>query len=235
MRVSRELKPIDFYSPVGHLRKLNHVSFFEVSMEVETIFKFLGAVAAIIGAGRVIYEVTVGKKSRLREDYKFAKEFLNDLKVNPDLHPFAIEKGYQAIAGSTVLKSEEIAYLLSLENPGKCLKDYVLSKNYLQHLNTSGDLQLSFSEKYAAPWARKWRKAWYLTLYFGLAFASLSPLFFVERGITKPVQLLTLLAFTISIFGFYAWESLKSFARIYRGEKLVQNQSKHTRKILLST
>lgn len=202
-------------------------------MEIETILRFLMAVAAIIGTGRVIYEIMIGKKSRLRDDYKFAKEFLSDLKEKPDLHPFAIEKGYQAIAGSTTLKSEEIAYLLSLENPGKCLKDYVLSKKYLQHLNTSGDLQLSFSEKYSASWARNWRKALYLTLYFGLAFAALSPLILAKAGVTKPVQLLTFLAITVPFFGFYAWASLRSFTQIYRGEKLILNQSKHTRKILL--
>jgi hypothetical protein len=202
-------------------------------MDTETIFKFFGAMAAIIGAGRVIYDITVGNKSRLREDYKFAKEFLHDLKESPDLHPFAVEKGYQAIAGSTALKTEEIAYLLSLENPGKCLKDYVLSKEHLQHLNTSGDLQLFFAEKYSTPWARTWRKALYLTLYLVLSLAALSPLIMVKAGITKPIQLVTLLAFTITIFGYYAWVSLKAFARIYRGEQLVQNQKKHTRKILL--
>lgn len=204
-------------------------------MDIETVIKLFGAVAGIIGAGRVIYEITVGKKTRLREDYKFAKEFLSDLKENPALHPFAVEKGYQAIAGSTLLKSEEIAYLLSLENPGKCLKDYVLSKEYLQHLNTSGDLQLSFAPKYSARWARKWRKVLYLTLYFGFASAALSPLLMTDTGVIRPTQLLTLLALTVSIFGYYAWVSLKSFARIYRGEKLVQNQSKHTRKIVLPT
>lgn len=204
-------------------------------MDIETISKFILAIAAIFGVGRVIYDVTVGKKTRLRDDYKFAKEFLSDLKENPDLHPFALEKGYQAIAGSTALKSEEIAYLLSLDNPGKCLQDYVLAKEYLQHLNTTGDLQLSFAEKYSAPWARNWRKAVYLTLYFLLAFASVSPLFLAEKAGIKLIQLFTLLAFTLSIFGFYAWASLKSFARIKRGEKLVQNQSKHTKKIMIPT
>lgn len=123
-------------------------------MEFETVIKIIGAIVAIFGAGKIIYDVTTGKKSRLREDYKFAKEFLEDLKNNPDIHPFAVERGYQAIAGSTSISSEKIAYLLSLKNPGKCLNDYVLSKNYLQLLSTNGDLCLTFAEKYSSSWFR---------------------------------------------------------------------------------
>lgn len=111
-------------------------------MNFETIIKIIGLIAAIIGAAKIIYEITTGRKSHLREDYKFAKEFLEDLKNNPNLHPFAVEKGYHAIAGSEIIDSEEISYILLLKNPGKSLRDYILSKKYLQILEKMSTIGL---------------------------------------------------------------------------------------------
>ncbi len=92
-------------------------------MEIETIIKILSVTIAIPGASKIIYDISTGSKSQLREEYKFAKEFTEEIKNNPTLHPFAVEKGYHAIAGSTTLGSQEVAYLLSLKNPGQCLRN----------------------------------------------------------------------------------------------------------------
>lgn len=204
-------------------------------MSFETIIKLFGAIAAVISAGKIIYEITAGMKSRLRDEYKFAKEFLADVKNVPDLHPFTLEKGYQAIAGTTTLKTEEVSYILSLKNPVQCLKDYALSKGYLEHLNTTGDLQIAFADKYKSNWSRGWRKTIYVILYFILAFLALFPLVFSSYFHFTPKQGVGLLVFTIPVISPYAWLSLKSSIRIYRGEKLVNNQNKHTRRIILSS
>ena len=135
-------------------------------MQLETIIKIITTIVAIVGVGKTFYEMRTGNKSRLREEYKFAKDFLEELNNNPNLHPFALEKGYQAIAGSTTVSTKEIAYLLSLKNPGKCLNDYLLGKQYLSKLNTDSDFQLYFSKKYSTLWSRKWRKGLYFALYF---------------------------------------------------------------------
>ena len=46
-------------------------------MQFETLIRGIGAAAAILGAGKIIYEITLRRKSLLREDYKFAKDFLS--------------------------------------------------------------------------------------------------------------------------------------------------------------
>ncbi|PSB27119.1 hypothetical protein [Chlorogloea sp. CCALA 695] len=194
-------------------------------MESETIIKIIGAIVGIFGAGKIIYDITTGKKSRLREDYKFAKEFLEDLKNNPDLHPFAVEKGYHAIAGSTIVSSKEIAYILSLKNSGKCLNDYVLSRKYLQTLDTKGDLRLAFSKKYSSAWSRWLRKGIYFFLYIFCACVAIIPIFFPKY--------LTVLIITTLVFGYWAVIALNSYVRIYRGEQLVKHQQRHTQMILL--
>ena len=189
-------------------------------MQVEIVIKLIGVVAAIFSLGKIIYDITTGQKSRLREEYKFARVFFEDLKNNPNLHPFALEKGYQAIVGSTAVKVEEIAYLLSLKNPGQCLHDYFLSKKYLQKLNPSESRQLNFSKKYSSPLSRNLRKGVCLVLYVIFACIAISPLFFSKY--------FRFLVITLPTFGYYALASLKISIKIYRGEQLVKNQEKHT-------
>ena len=46
-------------------------------------------------------------------------------------------------------------------------------------------------------------------------------------------EVLTAFGLTLLVFGPYAWFSLVAVTRIYRAEKLVQNQSKHTQSIVL--
>ncbi len=146
-------------------------------MEFEVIIKIIGSVVAIFATWKIVHDVATGDKSQLREDYKFAKEFLEDVKNNPGLHPFAVEKGYQAIAGSTILSSEEIAYLISLKNPGKCLNNYELSRKYLQAGNTDGVFYLAFIRKYSSSWSRRSRKTFYFILYLILSAIAMSPIF----------------------------------------------------------
>jgi hypothetical protein len=195
-------------------------------MKFEIIVKIISVLGAIFGTWKIISDITTGQKSRLREDYKFAKEFLEDIKNNPDLHPFTVEKGYQAIAGSTILSSEEVAYLLSLKNPGKCLNDYKLSKEYLKPINTKGDLHLAFAKKYSSLWSRKWRKIFYVSLYGICAIIAILPIFL-------PSKYLGLILITLPIYGYGALTSLNLYIRIERGEQLVKNQQRHTQRILL--
>jgi hypothetical protein len=189
-------------------------------MQFETIVKIISAIVAVAGVGKIIYDVTTGNKSRLREDYKFAKEFLEDLKNNPDLHPFAVEKGYQAIAGSKFISTEEVSYLLSLKNPNKCLNDYLLSRKYLQRLDTNGDLALAFSNKYSSPLSRNLRKSIFFALYVCFALISILPIFVP--------QYFRFIIITLPGFGYYAFVYLDMYIRIYRGEQLVKNQQRHT-------
>ncbi|MGK7948003.1 MAG: hypothetical protein AB4368_04160 [Xenococcaceae cyanobacterium] len=196
-------------------------------MQPETIFKTITAIFAIVGVGKTFYEMRTGNRSRLREEYKFAKDFLAELDNNPNLHPFALEKGYQAIAGSTTVSTEEIAYLLSLKNPGKCLNDYLLGKKYLSKLDTDSDFQLYFSKKYSTTWSRKWRKYLYLTLALIFACSALSPFL---RPQYFPFRLLII---TMPVYGVCTFWCLDELIRIDSAEQLVKNQQEHLSKIHL--
>ena len=182
-------------------------------MDAEIIIRSVLTIPAIIGVAKLIHDITIGKGTRLRDEYKFAKEFLTDAKRS-DIHPYALEKGYQAIAGSHIVKAEEIEYILSLKDPAQCLRDYVLSKQLMEHIKTKGDLQLQFKPKYLSAWSRFWRKSFYLLGYFIFAFLALSPFiiqaFFKTSYSNMGVQLLL----SIPVAGLYAWGAINNFIKI---------------------
>jgi hypothetical protein len=197
-------------------------------MELDVIIKIIGVVSAPIVALKPIYDINLGGESRLREKYKFAKGFFEDLKNNPDMSPFEKELGYQAIVGSQNISAKEVAYLLSLKNPCRCLNDYLFSRKYLQAIEKNGDLCLNYSDKHANDWKRNFRKRTYFTLYWIFASIAFVPIFL-------PQNLNALLIGTIPIFGYYAFTALNTYSKIDRAEKLVNNQQRHTSNIHLSS
>lgn len=197
-------------------------------MDFDIIVKSATLLIGAIGSGKLLYDLSVGKGGRMREEYKFAKDFIDQIKSDPKLHPFLREKGYQAIAGDRELCGDEIEYLLSLKRPDRALRDYVLGRPYLEHLPNAGNLQINFKKRYKGSWSRWWRKSLYFVLYFILFFAAFSPLLFSRMFTTGPTEIFVAFAFSIAVFGSYAWFALKAATRIVRAEKLVKNQDKHT-------
>lgn len=202
-------------------------------MDYDLVFKGITLLLGVVGAAKIIYEFSMGRKSRMRDEYKFARDFLSDVKANKDLHPFLKDKGYQAIAGDDQISGVEIEYLLSLASPEKALRDYVLGRFYLDHVPHSGNLQIQFKKKFRIKWARRWRMYTYITLYAIFAFIAFSPLvFFSYLGMSLGDSLIAVII-SLTVFGSYAWFALQAGAKIYRAEKLVAHQNKHTQKIFL--
>lgn len=202
-------------------------------MNSDTVLKVLPVLATIAGAAKILYEIPISARSRLREEYKFAREFMQELRQDPEMHPFVREKGYQAIAGDRSLSADEVAYVLSLQNPEQALRDYVLARPYLEHRHRSGNIGLGFRAKYQRPWSRMWRKMAYSTLYFLLAALAFSPFLFSKVFGLTGSQIFVALGVYVITFGWFAWQALIAAARIFRAEKLVKNQSRHTCRIIL--
>ena len=150
---------------------------------------------------------------------------MEEAKNNPNLHPFALEKGYQAIAGTTRVSTEEMTYLLSLKNPSQCLKDYLDGKEYLNKLDTSSDSKFTFKKEYSAPWFRKWLNRLYFIGFFGSFCLALAPVFIP--------QYFRLLIITMPVFGYLAFWCLDTNGKISSAERLVKNQQKYLSHIQL--
>lgn len=195
------------------------------------ISKLIVAMGGIISAIMVFFDASK-KKSTLREEYKFAREFLDDTSKEK-LHPYTLGKGYQAIAGTTAVKALEIEYILALENPIQCLNDFVLSKQLFERLDTDGDFKLIFKDKYKSDFSRRWRKIMYLSLYFILALAALSPWILSSVFKLEILKFLALLVFTVPVLGFYAWMSLQAYSKLIRSEHIFNNQRQHTPRVVI--
>jgi len=199
-------------------------------MEVEYIVKTILALAAIAGMAKIIYEFSAGGKLRLREEYRFAKEFLNELSSNPQLHHLAVERGYYALAGTSSMKVSEIKYLVSLSDADRRLKDYVLARKYVEVKEKNH--RIEFRDKYKSPFSRLWRKIVSIIVYMIGAFLSFSPLLMVKPLGLEPRYMLTVIV-TLPCFGFFAVDSLRIFVKIVRGEVLVNEQREHAPLIIV--
>lgn len=203
-------------------------------MDYDITFKFGTLLVGAFATWKIIIEILRGRHGHLREEYKFARDFLQDLAQNPQMHPFLKQKGYQAIAGDTRLASAEIEYLLTLQDSAKALKEYVLGRQYLEYLATANGSQLIFKQKFIRKFSRLWRKAIYLLLYISCYLLGFAPIMLPAFKAIPPGQALVAFAFTASLFfpaGFFA---LKAGVRIARAETLIKSQHKHAQAIVIS-
>lgn len=204
----------------------------KIIMDWTLFTKFVVAGVGIFTAWKVLFETSNGKRSSLRDEYNFAKTFLDDTEKN-ELHPFTLEKGYQAIAGSTMLRVSEIEFILSLKKPLQCLNDFSSSKQLFERLDTTGDFELIFKKEYSSRFSRGWRKLTYMALYWILSFTALSPLIFSKFFDIELQNMLIQTLFTLPFFGLYAWIALKANINIVRAERLFSNQVEHSPMIVL--
>lgn len=199
------------------------------SVDYDLFYKTGMLIIGAIGTWKLVVEFLRGRHGHLREDYRFAQEFLSNLASNPKMHPFLLQKGYQAIAGDTRLSAAEIEYLLTLQDAPRALKDFILGRPYLEYLATASGANIVLKTKFQRRWSRLWRKGLYLILYAGCYSLGVSPIFFAKSG-----QMLPMFVLTASVYfpaGFFA---LRAGVRLARAEVLVENQHKHGQLIALA-
>mgnify|MGYP006205961415 FL=1 len=184
----------------------------------------MSAVTTMMAAAKVIIDLSVGTKARLKDDYRFAKEFFSDLDAEW-LHPLAVERGYHAIAGTRGINATDIAYLISLDKPQRRLTDYVFSRAYVDM--DASNHKIAFKQPYWTAFSRRWRKCWECLKYVVLAAIALAP-FLVVGVLRYDLEYLMLLIVTVPIFGTLAVNSLVNYVRIGCAEELVKEQRLHT-------
>ena len=202
-------------------------------MNYEIVLRLVPVLLGVIGLAKIFYDLSIARRTWMRDEYRFAKDFLEAIEINKKIHPFLREKGYQAIAGSKLLNADEIQYLLSLNGSNLAIRDYSLGRTYLQHLPKSGVFEIDFKEKYKKDWSRKWRKWSCLAGYAVCAVAAFFPLIISGIFLQKITMLLRSFVLTFPIFGFYALFFLWTSTKIHRAEKLVKNQHLHAQVIIL--
>jgi len=98
-------------------------------MEVSVLVSSLGIIPSAITVWFLFLDRLSSRKNAIRKDYMFVRSVLGRDKKSGEYHPYVIEKGYQAIAGSNLVKGDEIKYLLSLDNAETLIKNFVAARD----------------------------------------------------------------------------------------------------------
>jgi hypothetical protein len=142
------------------------------------------------------------KRGLLRDEYKFAKGFFEDVAQNPPMHQFPRIKGYQAIAGIH-LPPEIIQHLMDFPDPVVALSDYAVSRGYLKDTPSLKRRRLDFDRSLFSTEARRifWRRTFSALALFYYIFAFI-PLFFgtLELISLRLAALLSLFTVPLGIF-----------------------------------
>lgn len=202
-------------------------------MNTELMFKIIAVIFASFPLIKLFIDLSRSKKSHMREEYKFVKEFLNDVKNNKEMHPFLIEKGFQAIACERWAEARDIDFIISLEEPTRSLNDFIQGRNYLEFKENEYDKRIVFKQKYQARWRRNFIKVAALFLYLCFCILTLLPwLLQPYLKINVGTAVISLL-FTIPAFGSYAYMCLNWGANVVAAERLVKRKPSSKQKILL--
>ncbi len=190
----------------------------------ELIIKIIAVIGGVLALRKAVHEFAISKQSRLREEFKFAKEFIADL--TPQTHPLLIEKGYEAMTGDARLTAKEITYLLSLSSPAQALKKYSIALKYVEfkEATTTETARVAFRPQYTQT-KLKWATWWLTTQYLVFALIAFAPFPFAAQffGTNFGVAIIVM-AMTLLSFGYLAIDAIYEYGRIRRAEELMAMQ-----------
>jgi hypothetical protein len=171
-------------------------------------------------------------RQRLREEYKFAKDYFEDLKSFPEMPHHVRASGLAAIAGTRAIKSELIEYLLGQDDVN-ALRKYIRCMRILDEDPTSEDRRLIFKKEYEGR-VRRWREKanWYV-LYVAFVLLAMSPWLYpmiLRKSTPDPVGTLCLFFITAVVFFPMAYLSLTLALEVSGAEALVAAQKRYIAK-----
>jgi hypothetical protein len=197
----------------------------ESFMEIEFWAKLAAIVVGAVTAWNVVVSLLRGRKSQAREEYRFAREFLSDLKGVAKESAYLKQKGCYALVGDTSLEHETLEYLLGLNNPAQSIRDFSLGYEYLEHVVTDPHMQVRFKRRYAND-RRRYAMRWSLLILYVLTYLlAFSPLLLHTFGVWGPSSPFPSFIFTATVFLPAAFFAVKSGVRLERAEKLVTYQA----------
>lgn len=166
------------------------------------------------------------KRGLLREEYKFAKGFFEDVVQNPPMHQFPRIKGYQAIAGIHTLPPAIIQHLMDFPDPVVALNDYAVSRGYLKDTPSLKGRRLDFERSFFSTEARRifWRQIFSSLALIFYIFA-FTPLFFGTMELIS-LRLAALLSiFTVPLGFFLTFIFVREAFQLRHAMRLVKTQN----------
>ena len=199
-------------------------------MDLEIVLKLLAVLVSSVGAWKVLTELARARRATLREEYRFAKEFLSDLKSKEPIHVYLKDKGYEALGGDKSLATREIEYLMSLPEPARALREYANGRKYIEHVATAGDRQLLLRRPYRRFVSLRSLIWLYLALFLLAYTAAWSPLVFSEVPRALGFRITVALPFTLLTFGPISYWFFRQGSRVSDAWSLLRRTGVHTEK-----
>ena len=202
-------------------------------MEDYKVIQIVVSVVALLitafGLFKLPQELSQFKFQRYRENYRFAKEFMTDLKNDPTMDPRLRARALFGLVGSQQIKPEILEYLWSLKDY-EAISTYRSCQQYLEYDKTTNNCRLVFRKRFKTNFSRWWRRKLFLTLYGFSLFATFLPFwisFFLPHTPTISASILHSLKYTIPYFGATAVLFLVAGKNLSRAERIVNNQERH--------
>lgn len=197
-------------------------------MDAETWQKMAPLIVPLIIGAATIYvafrQFSLGNKNSYREEYKFAKEFFEDIEQNPRMHKYAKHKGFQAILGTQLIPSEVIAYLMQISDPVRAIDDYTIARSHLKHTTIAGTFCLQFDSTLFFATAKR-RKFWLFVFFSGFCFSyvfAFSPCLAWIFNKINSKTMLTLCAFTFPFGMAGIVLCVREFVKLRRAMRLLE-------------
>lgn len=169
------------------------------------------------------------------DQLKAAKEVLDKSSKSFDenLHPYTKELASKVIARSDNISSRELEYLLKLENPHQCIKDFVRSKNCFKPIDGKINHVLEFDSICRTKLFRICLKligVFFMIFYAGIACI---PFIFLDELIAANLSARPILVSAVLVPSslFIAWESAKLTVKVIRAEILKEKADTYERSL----
>lgn len=193
-------------------------------MAIELWAKIAAICFGAVTAWSVINGILKGRKAQLRDDYRFAREFITDLDGVAKNSPFLQQKGCYALTGNATVGFAALQYMLSLGNPERALRDYSLGYGYIEHVVTAHDAQIRFKRHFQSGRRRFAIKFFFWLSYVVTYLLASSPLLLHTFKLLGPTSPFPALLLTATIFLPMAYFSIKGGVKLRRAEKLIEHQ-----------
>ena len=162
------------------------------------------------------------RTERMRDRYKFIKEYLQDIQ-NLKASMSELQRGiaHRTIIGVDWITVAEGDYLLNLEDAALQIDRYVRGHAFLEFIDKNNVSEMQYKRKYRSSSNRKFYKNFFSFFYFAAAFlALLAPILgFGHLGLTGEWAVISL--FFVSLFVFAANLSLNALIRYDAAERFM--------------
>lgn len=193
--------------------------------DIENIAKIVAIIVGGVTTWNIAFNLLKYKHTKLREEYKFARDFFSDLEGIAKNNEYLKQKGFDALTGNLTLPSEEVQYIISLNEPAVMLRAYSLGKPYLQ-FSTLSENKIKFKPRWKNKTSRTLMKIFYSALYAIFYLIAFGPLIlnnFKLWGHTSPIPTFI---FTAVTFFPAAYFSVKAGVKISLAEKVIKGQQR---------